>query len=244
MAANPVVVQELENKSDNFLTREQFEKALPKGSKCHVSDKFLKHVNNLIQDGTEREAYRDNMLAYTSVLKSGQYTLEAYANAVRYVGFKLTGDTNLLAFIKTFPARYQNMMDNNWHEKDINSRVSAYHKTQLVTKVLEASIVPSWILNQDLYQRALNVQADLMINARSEKVRTDAATSLLTHLKMPETNKIELDIGLKEDDAIKELKKSTLELVAMQKQMLKSGAMNANQIAKQKIIQGEVVSDQ
>ena len=67
-----------------------------------------------------------------------------------------------------------------------------------------------------------------------------AANSLLVHLKMPETQKVELDIGFKEDSSIQALRASTLELVAQQRAMLKAGAMNASDVAQTKLlIEGE-----
>ena len=95
--------------------------------------------------------------------------------------------------------------------------------------------MPSYVLNQDLYQKALNVQAELMITAKSEKVRSDAANSLLTHLKMPETQKVELDIGVKEDGSIAALRATTLELARQQRLMVEAGALNAQQVAHSKL---------
>jgi hypothetical protein len=92
------------------------------------------------------------------------------------------------------------------------------------------------VLNQDLYQKALNVQADLMISAHSEKVRCEAANSLLTHLKMPEVKKVELDIGVKEDGSIAALRATTLELARQQRLMMESGAMNAQEVAHGKLL--------
>lgn len=237
-------VSELVEHNSCVLTREIFESALPKGLKIGVSDEFLDRINDILTKGSEKEAFKENLISFTRVLMEGKYTLEQYANAVRYVGFKLSNHTNLLAWVKTFPVRYQEMLDTGWTEKDINSRVSAYHRTQLVTKILEASLIPSWIVNQDLYQKALNTQAELMVTARSEKVRSEAANSLLTHLKMPETAKVELDVNMKEDDSIADLRKTTLELVKQQRAMLEAGAMRAVDVARQKIVPGEVVSEQ
>ena len=92
-----------------------------------------------------------------------------------------------------------------------------------------------------MFQKALNVQADLMVNANSEKVRSDAANSLLTHLKRPEVTKIELDVGLKEDKTIDGLRQATMALAASQRDMIKSGMMNAKEVAHSQIIEGEVV---
>ena len=230
-------------KNDNveLLTKEQFEAALPRGVRHTLSDEVIDEINALLVSSPEREAFRDNLLGFTSILKDGRYTLKNYINAVRYCGFKLTGDTNLQAYIKTFPQRYQNMLDQEWKEKDINSQVSAFNRSQLVGKILERALVPQWLLNQDLYQKALNVQASLMMSARSEKVRCDAANSLLTQLKMPEAQKVELEVSQKEDDSISELRKMTLELVAQQRKMLEAGAMSAREIAEQRIVSEQKV---
>ena len=120
--------------------------------------------------------------------------------------------------------------------KDIASYVTAYNKSKLVNLIFEQTLIPSHVLNQDLYQRALNVQADLMINAKSEKVRCDAANSLLTQLKAPEVKKVELDIGVKEDGLIAALRATTLELARQQRLMVESGAMNAQEVAHGKLI--------
>lgn len=227
--------------NEDHLTLDQFKKCLPPRTHGNITKELLDDINNLIDSTPLRESYRDNLLAYTSVLLEGRSSLRQYINAVRYVTFKLMNETNIAAYTKTFPARYQEMINNGWSAKDINSTVSSYSKNSLVVKIFEQSIVPTWILNQDMHQKALNTQADLMVNARSEKVRCDAANSILTHLKRPEASKVELDVTVKEDDSITELRKTTLDLVAQQRKMIQAGIMNAEETARQKIIEGELI---
>jgi hypothetical protein len=105
---------------------------------------------------------------------------------------------------------------------------------------MEQTLVPTHVLNADLYQKAINVQAELMLSANSEKVRSDAANSLLIHLKAPETTKIKLDIGIQSDSMIEELRKTTMELAAQQRQLIESGVVNAKHIAESRIIEGEI----
>jgi hypothetical protein len=97
------------------------------------------------------------------------------------------------------------------------------------------------VLNQDLYQKALNVQAELMVTAKSEKVRSDAANSLLTHLKMPETQKVELDVKVREDGSISQLRQATLELARAQRLAMEAGQATAEEIAHSRVIPAEVV---
>lgn len=217
------------------LTIEQFRLALPDKVKKSVNQELIDSVNNVLIDPEMFESYRDNLLSYTKVMADGRFKVPEYVNAVRYVSHKLMGCTNIEAYTKTFPDKYARFVANGVQAKDIASYVTAYNKSKLVNLIFEQTLIPSYILNQDLYQKALNVQADLMITAKSEKVRTDAANSLLTQLKMPEVTKVELDISVKEDSAIGALRNATLELARQQRLAMESGQMTAEQVAHSKM---------
>lgn len=225
------------------LTIEQFQRALPKQIKTTITQEMIDSVNLVLSDVQLSQNYRDNLLSYTSVMRDGKFKIQSYLDAVRYVSFKLLGDSNITAFAKAFPDRYQNFLNTNISEKDIGAYVAAYNKNKLVNLIFEQTLIPSHVLNADLYQKALNTQAELMISARSEKVRSDAANSLLTHLKPPEVKKFELDIGVKQDSSIDELRATTLELVAQQRAMIAGNTMSAQQIAHSKlaIVDAELV---
>lgn len=214
-----------------MLTVEQLKKVLPSNLSKGVDDEMLNEINKIIGNTELYEDYRNNLLSYTGVMKDGKYRTLDYVYAVKYVTHKLMGDSNIGAYVKTFPNRYQRLVDKGTSEKDISSYVLAYSKNRLVNLIMEQTLVPTHILNQDLYQKALNVQAELMMTAHSEKVRCDAANSILTQLKMPDVKKVELDIGIKEDSAISALKATTLELVRQQRLMLEGGVMSAKDMA-------------
>ena len=217
------------------LTIEQFRTALPDKVKKSVNQELIDQVNKTLAEPELYETYRDNLISYTSVMKDGKFKVSGYIDAVMYVSHKLMGCTNIEAYTKTFPDKYQRFVQQGVVAKDIASYVTAYNKSKLVNLIFEQTIIPSYVLNQDLYQKALNVQAELMVTAKSEKVRSDAANSLLTHLKMPETQKVELEIGIKEDSSIAALRATTLELSRQQRLMLEAGAMNAQQVAHSKL---------
>ena len=219
-----------------MLTLDQFQLALPDKVKKSINQELIDQINNTLSDPEMFESYRDNLISYTKVMADGKFKVTQYIDAVRYVSFKLMGCTNIEAYTKTFPDKYQRFIQQGVQAKDIASYVTAYNKSKLVNLIFEQTLIPSHVLNQDLYQRALNVQADLMINAKSEKVRCDAANSLLTQLKAPEVKKVELDIGVKEDSSIAALRATTLELARQQRLMVESGAMNAQDVAHGKLI--------
>lgn len=230
----------------NELTFEQFSQALPLGMRKTVAPDIMNAINSLSTgDDVFRETYKENILSYTGVLESGKFKTTDYITAVKYVSSKLLGHTNMEAYIIAHPDRYQGMVTKGYSDNRISGHVAAYNKNLLVNRILEQTLVPTYILNADLHQKALNCQAVLMVSANSEKVRCEAANSLLTHLKVPEAQKIELDIGIKEDSSIAELRKATLELVAQQRLSIEAGAMDAKEVAHSKlVINGEYATEE
>ena len=218
------------------LTIDQFKQALPDKVKKSINQELIDQINTTLSDPEMFESYRENLLSYTKVMADGRFKVDSYVQAVKYVSHKLMGCTNIEAYTKTFPDKYARFVQQGVQAKDIASYVTAYNKSKLVNLIFEQTLIPSYVLNQDLYQKALNVQADLMVNSGSDKVRCDAANSLLTHLKMPETQKVELEIGVKEDSSIAQLRAATLELARQQRLAMEAGAMNAQEVAHARIV--------
>ncbi|MCG6834642.1 hypothetical protein D6D94_01970 [Moraxella catarrhalis] len=218
------------------LTVDVLKKSLPSKYKRNVNDDLLEHINTILDHPELYDDYRNNFLTYISVIQDGKYKLDDYLNAIKYCTHKLMGESNMDSFVKTFPNRYQSMIAKGYTAKEMSAHVAMYNKNKLVNTILEQSMIPTWVLNQDLYQKAINVQADLMLNAMSEKVRSDAANSLLVHLKPPEVKKVELDVGIKQNDEIEALRNITAELAAQQRRMIEAGVITAKQNAETKLI--------
>lgn len=225
----------------NELTKDQFLKVLPKDVRSRVSDDVLDGINKLLLEPELRESFRDNLLSYAGVMADGRFKLQGYIDAVRYVSYKLIGSTTLEAYAKTFPDRYQRLLDENTDNSSIAAYAAGFNKTMLVNKIWEQTLVPSYILNADVYQKAINTQAYLMVNAMSEKVRTDAANSILNHLKKPEASKIQLDISYKEDKTLDDLRASTQALVDMQRRLLEEKVIDVKFVAESEIIPKEIL---
>lgn len=218
------------------LTVDVLKKSLPSKYKRNVNDDLLEHINTILDHPELYDDYRNNFLTYISVIQDGKYKLDDYLNAIKYCTHKLMGESNIDSFVKTFPNRYQSMITKGYTAKEMSAHVAMYNKNKLVNTILEQSMIPTWVLNQDLYQKAINVQADLMLNAMSEKVRSDAANSLLVHLKPPEIRKVELDVGIKQNDEIEALRNITAELASQQRRMIEAGVITAKQNAETKLI--------
>ena len=205
------------------LTLHQVAHALPPNLKNNVTQQLVDNINNCVADPIMAEAIKDNFLSYTQVLSEGKFKTEDYLSAVMYVSFKLMGMTNQDAYARTFPARYRTLLNNGTSAKDISSYVSMYNKGRLVNLILEKSLIPTWVLNQHIYQKAINVQADLMSNANSEMVRMQAANSILTHLVKPKEVGPLINLDLREGSGLNELKATLTQLAQQQRDLIGQG---------------------
>ena len=222
-----------------MLSLETVQKALPSNLRGSATQGLVDILNN-IADPVFAEQVRENFISYTGVLRDGKYKTEDYMNAVMYVSYKLMGDSNQDAYFKTFPQRYANLVAKGTSSKDISAYVSAYNKGKLVNAILEQTLVPTWVLNQHLYQQALTVQADLMMNSGSDKVRCDAANSILTHLAKPKEAGPLVNIDMRETSGISELKTALMDMAKMQQTLIMSG-VTTKDIAGQKLQAVEVI---
>lgn len=223
----------------SVLTEEQLKEALPDKLKKSVSKDLIAQINDTLSDPDFYEHYRDNLIGYAHVVRDGKFRMDQYLNAVKYVSYKLMGHTNKDAYAKTFPDKMTRFANDLVDPKDIASYITAYNKSKLVNLIFEQTLIPTYVLNQDLYQKALNVQAELMTTASSELVRTQAANSLLTQLKPPETKKVELNIGMGEDTSVAKLRDITNEFVKQQRLQLESGMISAKEAAHSTIVEAE-----
>ena len=114
-----------------------------------------------------------------------------------------------------------------------------YNKSKLVNLVYAQAVIPTHVLNQDKFQEAINHQFFLMKNAASEKVQSDAANSLMIHLKPPEEKQVNLNIGIEETDSIKDLYAAIGSLAAKQVESIEKKVMTAGEMAAARIIEGE-----
>ena len=220
-----------------MITEEQFKQILPKSFKGTVTQDVMDYINNSISDPILAEAFQENVLSYTKVIADGRFKIQDYLNAVKYVSLKLCKHSNVDAYLKTFPDKHQQFITNNTSSKDISSYVSMYNGNKLVSLIFAQTLNPHWILNQHMYQEALNTQVEIMkdekINARD---RAYAANSVLLHLKPPETNTLEITVGLKSDSAIETLRQSMLEFSAFQRSNIINGISTPIEVAQSKLI--------
>lgn len=220
------------------LTKQQIVNALPANFKNSVSQELVDTINNVTQDQLVAESFRENFISYSGVMKEGKFKTQDYMNAVQYVTYKHMGYSNKEAYFKTFPNRQAELIARGTSEKDISAYVSAYHRGKLVNLIMEQSLVPVWIVNQDNYQKAINVQVELMTTAVSEKVRCDAANSILTHLAKPKDQVTNINLDLRENSGLTDLKATLAALAEQQIKAINSG-VPTKEIAGSKLVRAD-----
>lgn len=220
------------------MTIDLLEKGLPSTLRSAATQNLVDTLNAISTSQEVGDIMRENFISYSSVLTEGKYKMEDYLNAVKYVSFKLMNHTNEGAYIRAFPARYQALKAKGVSPKDIGSYVHAYSKNKLVTKILEQALVPTHLLNQDLFQEALNTAASIMRDEDvSPKVRVEAASTLLTHLAKPkETGAVaQINLDLRDTSGVSEMRKMLAEMAEHQQKLIMQG-VTAKELAAQKLV--------
>lgn len=220
------------------LTIEEIKSTLPIKLQSAVTQSLVDKLNAINSNVPEAaDSIKENFLTFHDVLSEGKYKIQDYLNAVVYVSFKLMGKTNRDAYRITFPDRFKRMKDNKTPDKDIDSIISAYNRNRLVNKVYEKTIIPSWILNQDAYQEAINTQVFLMKNAQSERVKAMAADSILNHLKRPDNvAQAQLNINVNTNSVLDDVLKNMQDLAKTQQELIKNRQASPKEIAEQRIV--------
>lgn len=218
-----------------MLTRHDVEKALPANLKTAATQALTDQINLLTTDPILGEEIRQNFLTYTNVLQEGKWGTEQYLNAVQYVTHKLMGRSNLEAYQLTFPTRYSELIQKGTSSKDISAYVAAYHKGKLVNAIMEKCLIPVHVQFVDVYHKAISVQADLMMNSQSDKVRQDAANSILTHLAKPKENAPTVAIQINNNAELDAMKRMMGNLAGAQLDAIQRGTP-AKELAGQTLI--------
>ena len=221
-----------------MITVQNLKQALPATTKLTVSQSLVDKLNAVTSDPILAEHIRDNFVSYNTVMQDGKYTADEYINAITYCTYKVMGLTNKDAYINTFPQRHQQLVARGASAKDISAYVAAYHKGKLVMAILDQAHIPMWLLNQDAFQKAINVQVDLMRNAQSELVRTQAANSILTHLAKPKDAVPQVAIQINQNTGMNELMDAMAALAEKQVNMIDHG-VTAKELAAQRICKRE-----
>jgi len=192
-------------------------------------------TNELVVD-----EFRENFLTYSKVLNEGKFTLKQYVNAVKFTTYKMLDYNDSEAFILTFPEKYDRLKVDYAHDDEkfrrlISSYANRFKSSKLVVQIMQQTIVPSYIYNAPLFQEALLEATKIMKHSKSDIARVNAIAQILNHTKAPEEQNVNLNIGLKDNETVSDLRDMVEELSDKQREMMKQGVSPA-EIAQMKIL--------
>lgn len=227
------------------LTMEYFEqlignKRVDKG----VKERALKFINDNITSTNPAigEYFRNVCIdAASAIFGAGsRISLLEYMQAALFVTYRQSGDTQLKAYVKTFPERVMRLQAEGQNQAHLAVYASIFAKTKAVTEIQAKMLVPTHIMCHDLFYQALRVTTDIMMDDKvSPKVRVEAAAQILNHTKSPEIKQHELSIKVNESNEIEQLKEAMYALSKQQQQSIIEGECTVVDVNKAVIYQEE-----
>lgn len=207
-----------------MFSHEEIKNLLPSKKRGLVTEDMVKIINTVATDPLIAEEFKTNFVTYNTVISSGKYSLEEYNNAIHFLTLILLEHSDIDAYEQVFPERYLRLKKRGVTRSKMSSYVSNYKGTVLVTKLLEQSLIPTYIVNAPKLQAAINHTEFLMYNAKSETVQQKAAETLITNLKAPEAAKLEVDISVNKGEVVDDYEAVMREVAKQKREAILAGA--------------------
>lgn len=233
----------LEEPEPELLSVEGLQKIYPRKVNRETLEECVKMMNESIvgMDSVMREHYRDNLVGVIDVIKEGERIKFAdYVKAVKFCSFKMAGYTDTRAYSLTFPERIERMAREGISNANLYVYANSYAKNKVVVEIMAKLMVPTHIMYQDYFHMAVKTQVEIMTDDKvSPKVRSDAANSLMTHLKQSEIKQAELSINTNDSGIINQLSEALNNLSKGHKELLSQGRTTLKDISEAVIIEVE-----
>ena len=211
------------------ITKEDLQKALPTRKNAITDD-----IVNLINQSTHEpefqgESLLNTAITYEKVMTNNRASIKEYLRALKFCAYLVSMDDNITeAYKKAFADRdfvkeRLNVNTSSTKYNELTSAASRYRKSRLVVDILTMSQVPLDLMFTGARYKAVGVLAELMVTAKLDRDKINAAKELLAATKGPEEVKMELDVGERTANLQQQLSTQLMESVALQKKMLEAG---------------------
>ena len=224
-----------------LLSVDGLKKVYPRKVNDEILTECVKLMNESIvgMDSIMREHYRDNLIGVIDVLKEGErIKFSDYVKAVKFCSYKMAGYTDTRAYSLTFPERIERMAREGISNANLYVYANSYAKNKVVVEIMAKLMVPSHIMYLDYFHLAVKTQVNIMTDTKvSPKVRSDAANSLMTHLKQPEIKQAEINISTSDSGVINQLSEALNNLSKGHKELLNQGKTTLKDISEAVIIE-------
>jgi len=195
-------------------TKLKIRKMLPRGTSVAVSDRAAEIFENLENDTGIVQEYMEEMVSrnINIVTGKGNLSIERYLDAIKYVSLKKRM-SNFEAWKKTFPDRYNRMVDKGHDDKTISASVAAYNTNWFIVDIEAQMILDFSIYYHWARHEAMMKNIDLMRGIA-------APTQVPRKIKDPDTGKMVIvrdDNGEPIYDEIRPMVSATVQQVAAAK---------------------------
>lgn len=225
------------------VTMEDMKRLFPK-KKESITEELITIINdannNPFFSGDE---FMNNILTYKDVMEKQKASLKDYLAAIRFCAYLESEDYNLTEAYKKshchteFVRERLDSPTNSAEYKQLTNAASRYRKRPLIVQILTQSQLGLHLMFQGEQYRAINVLSDIMVNGRSEMARVAAAKELLANTKAPETHKIELDIGIRNESAMESLNAQLAQFAVESMNQLMAGKTDLKTLGSMTVIE-------
>ena len=229
------------NKPATEVTMEDMKRLFPK-KKESITEELVTIINdannNPFFSGDE---FMNTIITYKDVMEKQKASLKDYLAAIRFCAYLESEDYNLTEAYKKshchkeFVRERLDSPTNSAEYKQLTNAASRYRKRPLIVQILTQSQLGLHLMFQGEQYRAINVLSDIMVNGRSEMARVAAAKELLANTKAPETHKIELDIGIRNESAMESLNAQLAQFAMQSMEQLRSGQVDLKTLGSMKV---------
>lgn len=235
------------NKPKTEVTVEELQKRFP-AKKNTITEEVVDLINQSNSDPYfNGDEFLENMMTYQNVMYKNSGSLGEYINALRFCAYLETDVNNYTEAYKRARAADQFVIDRANADTDSNAykeltgAASRYRKTPMVRDILTQAEMPLYLMFQGARYGAVAKLVKEMETAAFSKDRISAAKAILEHVKPPENMKIELDIGVKEDNKLQQLNDQLAEIASRQKHHLEMGTAGLDHFGSMKVKESSVI---
>lgn len=218
-------------KDTSVITKEELLSKLPE-KKNTITDEVVEMINKANNDPAFSPGeFIEKMIDYKDVMLGTGGSIKSYINALKFCAFLESEDSAVEAYKKAradddYVKSKRDAAPGTSDYNALSYVASRYRKeNKMVRQILAQSDMPLYLIFQKQRYKAVQRLADEMDNAPLAKDRIAAAEKLLTHVKPPENQQIELSIGM--DTETKSVQQSLNEqlmvLASNQKKLLDQG---------------------
>ena len=214
------------------LSIEEARSFVPRNFRSQITEKFLDQMEQAIGNDEQARHVRENFITYSKVLQDCDPNVNIldYLNAVRFITFKIMGYSAEESWKRVFPHKVEKLLREG-NEKHINKYANIYNKSQIVNKIYSQTMIPSYILHHEEYEKMISTLNDMIYSGELRGMaKVKAVEIFLSNTKPPEVAKAELQVSIQQSDTITDLRDATDKFARAMRLAIEEGKTTATEI--------------